>query len=158
MATHMPALGSGQHYASVNYACVFGTITTGGGRVSFANPGGTAFVFFFETGRTQPDPQVDLWDVAWDYSWFDQDAEEAAITARLGDECAGIAGLLGVPVAEVQQSVTISRVWTVAANVQGSAAAQQYATCTVTEIMPYPVTSSGADAAAAAESESVASA
>lgn len=155
MATHMPALGSGQHYASVNYVCTFAAITTAGGKVSFSNPGGTAFVFSFETGRSQPNPQVDLWDVAWDYSWFDQDAEEAGITQYLTGICTLMGELLGVPAAEVQQSVTISRVWSVAANAQGAAAAQQYGTCTVTEGMPYAATPAAGDTAAAADAGSV---
>ena len=125
-----------------------------GGKVAFNAV--VNFIFGFETGRTQPDPELDLWDVTWDYSWFGQDAEEASIVAALGGNCAVIATLLGVPRADVEQAVQVQRVWSVAANTQGSAAVQQFgqagsAGLTVTEVMPYLVEAAGSDIAAAAE-------
>jgi hypothetical protein len=150
----MPSIGTGQHFVSVDYQCTFGGITIAGGKVAFANPGGTVFTFSFETGRTQPDPQLDLWDVSHDYSLFDQDTEEAVITSKLTGICALLGELLSVPLAQVQQSVTIARVWTFALDTQGAAAPQQLGSsgsCTITEVMPYPVTPSDTEAASAAD-------
>lgn len=155
MATRMPDTGTAQHIASVNYLCTFWQISAASGPVTFACPNPVQFVFAFETGRTQPDPSKDLWDVSWDYSWFDQDAIEQSIAIALGAICEAIATMLGLPVSDVEQSVAVQRSWAVAANIQGNAAASQYSSGTVTEVMPYPPQVSSADVAAAAESGSV---
>jgi hypothetical protein len=117
------------------------------------------FIFTFETARTQPDPQTDLTDVAYDYSWFDQDTEETSIRSALDAICTTIATLLGVTMAEVQAVVTVRRQWSFALDQQGSAAPQQLGVIG-TEVpvlithMPYPAAAaalSGTGSAAAAE-------
>lgn len=145
MATHMPPTGSAQHVASVNYTCTFSSLVTAGGRVTFAIPGGTTFLFQFETGRVQPNPQVDLAEVTWDYSYFDQDAEEASIAQYMTSICGMIAQLLRRAQADVEQAVSIQRVWTVTSNEQGAAVPRQYGDCTITEPMPYPPRVTDAD-------------
>lgn len=154
----MPDTGSLMHCVSVNYACTFGGLSVAGGKVGFSNPNPTEFVFSFETGRTQPDPNLDLWDIAWDSSWFDQAAEEAQIASYLTGICGQLAELLGLPEDQVQQAVAIRRVWTFALDHQGSAAAQQLSgnSYTITEIMPFPSQVSSPDAVHAAEGASVA--
>lgn len=151
----MPELPSWQHCVSVNYACTFFQITSGGGLVVFAVPSPVQFTFLFETGRTQPDPQLDLYEYTWDYSWFDQAQVEQQIGAALDGISADIATLLGVSRSVVEQSVSVSRVWTVAANQQGAAAPRQFGQVAITEIMLYPVQITGADVAVSLEESSV---
>lgn len=153
MTASMPGIGPGQHFSGVNYAATFSGLSAFAGRVTFGCPGGTVFTFGFETGRTQVDPQLDLWQVSYDYSWFDQAAEEAAIASALSGICAILGQLLSLPSSDVEQSVTVQRVWTFALDIQGSAAAQQIGngSCTITEVMPYPPQVAGADTASAAE-------
>jgi len=105
MATRMPDLGPLAHCASVSYDCTFSGLTAQGGTVAFGVPNPVQFVFFFETGSTQPDPQKDLNVYTWDYSKFDQDQVEAAIASTLDGICQDIAGLLGVAQPAVQATV-----------------------------------------------------
>jgi hypothetical protein len=140
----MPDFGPLAHIASVSYDCMFGEISIGGGALTFGVPSPVRIIAKFETGRTQPDPQKDLWDVTWDYSEFSQDELEAGIRSTLGTICAAIAMLLSVTEDQVQQSVTIRRVWNAGLNQQGSAAARQLSSpggdsgAVLTETMPYP--------------------
>jgi hypothetical protein len=159
VSTPGPGLDAALHYASVNYVATFGGLSVFGGKVAFGMPGGTQFSFAFETGRTQASPQLDLWDVSWDYSWFDQAAQETEIAIALGAICTALSSLLDLPLADVEQSVTVQRVWTFAPNVQGSAASLQLAGSTGawTEVMSYPPQVSGSDSAVAAEDGQVAS-
>jgi hypothetical protein len=138
MPANMPDL-TAMHMVSVEYACMFSGVTAQGGKVAFGSPP-VQFKFLFETGTSQPDPQSDLETVSWDYSWFDQVQAEAGITAALSTICQALAGLLGLPVEQVQALVQIQRIWTVAPNTRGNAAPQVFSDgVTVTEIMPYPV-------------------
>jgi hypothetical protein len=160
MTASMPDLSAGLHFVSVTYACTFGGITTSGGAVSFGVPDAVQFTFRFETGRSQRDPQVDLYDVTWDYSWFGQEQVEAAISAALSVICAAIGQLLSVPQAEVEQSVTVRRLWTFAMNIQGSAAPEQLGdggSSVITSIMPYLPAVTSADAVSALEGAQAAS-
>lgn len=154
---NMPDLGGGLHFASVDYACTFFQISAYGGFLTFGVPSPVQFTFTFETGRTQPDPQADLYDVTWDYSPFDQAAEEQGIAVTLDTICAALSERLSVSRQVVEQSVQVNRVWTVAANQQGSAAPLQVGQFTITEAMPYPIQASGQDAVLASDGgESVA--
>jgi hypothetical protein len=139
MPAIMPDLGSDTHVVSVEYASLFGGVTAQDGRVAFGVPNPVQFLFLFETGTTQPDPNVDLQQVSWDYSWFDQAQVEAGIAAALGAICQSIAGLLGLPLEQVESSVQVRRVWTIAPNQRGTGAPQEFSVdWTVTEVMPYP--------------------
>ena len=141
MATRMPDLGPLAHCASVSYDCTFSGLTAQGGTVAFGVPNPVQFVFFFETGSTQPDPQKDLNVYTWDYSKFDQDQVEAAIDSTLDGICQDIAGLLGVAQPAVQATVQVQRAWMMAGNQRGTAAATQLPPegVLVTEVMPYPL-------------------
>lgn len=137
----MPDFGAQAHVASVTYLCVFGQLSSPNG-AAFASPQ-TVITINFETGRTQPDPQMDLWDVTWDYTAFSQAQLEAGIAATLNSICTAIAGLLQLTEAQVQASVTVSRVWSGQLNQQGAAAPQHMgisgqAGSEITEAMPYP--------------------
>jgi hypothetical protein len=137
-----PALPAWLHFARVTYACTFAATPNSTGTVTFASPAPVQFVFSFETGSTQPDPNTDLHDISFDYSWFDQAAVEAGITSALGTICTAISALLGVAAAVIEATVRIERVWDVAANQQGAAAPDQLgvagsAGTSVTEVMPY---------------------
>lgn len=138
MAMSAPELPSWLHFAQVSYECRFGQTQTPDGRVTFGCPQPVMFMFAFETSRTQPNPQVDLWNVTWDYSWFDQATSEAGIAQALGGICADIAVLVGSTTAAIEATVTVQRVWAATANQQGNAAAEQTDGATITEVMPYP--------------------
>jgi hypothetical protein len=139
--TTLPALDATTHVASVTYACTFGLTQAGAGRVTFVVPQPVQFTFAFETGQTQPDPAVDLFDVAVDSSWFDQAAEETAIKGALDGICGLIAALLpGVTTAAVQATVKVRRTWRINPDQAGSAAPVQMPGAPVpyTEVMAYP--------------------
>jgi hypothetical protein len=140
MATSLPALDSTTHVASVMYACTFGLTVAPSGKITFQVPAPVQFEFIFDTGITQPDPAVDLYEVTTDSSWFDQDATEAGIKSALGTICTAISGLLGVTAAAIEQTVTIRRTWKILANQTGSAAPVVLVSSPViyTELMPYP--------------------
>lgn len=141
MTTNLPALDATTHVASVTYACTFGLTQAGGGLVTFVVPQPVQFTFAFETGKTQPDPAADLWDIGVDSSWFDQAAEEAAIRTALDGICGLIAGLLpGVTTADVQATVRVQRTWRINPDQTGTAAPVQLPGAPVpyTEIMAYP--------------------
>jgi hypothetical protein len=135
----MPDLASGTHVVSVEYASIFGGLEAQNGKVAFGVPTPVQFLFLFETSTTQPDPSLDLEDVSWDYSWFDQGQVEAGIAAALGTICQSISALLSLPLEQVEAAVQVRRVWTIASNQRGTAAPQQYSdNWTVTEVVPYP--------------------
>jgi len=140
VTTNLPALGTTTHVSSVTYACTFAPTTAGGGTVMFSVPQPVQFLFTFDTGRTQPDPAVDLFNVVTDSSWFDQTTEEANIRAALNTICTTIGTLLGVTQAAIQATVTVRRTWRIAANQAGTAAPVQIPASPVayTEIMAYP--------------------
>lgn len=140
MATNLPALDATTHVASVTYACTFGLTMAGGGKVTFLVPQPVQFTFAFETGSTQPDPAVDLFNVSSDSSWFDQDAEETAITAALNTICATIATLIGVAEAGIQATVRVERTWRISPDQAGTAAPVQIPAAPVVyaEVMAYP--------------------
>jgi hypothetical protein len=141
MAVNLPALDATTHFASVTYACTFGLSQAGGGLVTFAVPQPVQFTFAFETGRTQPDPAVDLWNITSDSSWFDQAAEEAAIKSALDGICALISGLLpGTTTAGIQATVRVQRTWRINPDQTGTAAPAQMPGAPVpyTEPMAYP--------------------
>jgi hypothetical protein len=140
MATSLPALDSTTHVASVTYACTFGLTQAGGGLVTFVVPQPVQFTFAFETGKTQPDPAADLFDVTVDSSWFDQATVEAGITSALDTICAAIATLIGVPAAAIQATVRIARTWRINPDQTGTAAPVQMPGAPVpyTEFMAYP--------------------
>jgi hypothetical protein len=141
MTTNLPALDTTTHVASVTYACTFGLTTVSGGLVTFLVPQPVQFNFAFETGKTQPDPDVDLFDITVDSSWFDQAATEAKITSALDTICAAIAALIGVTTADIQGTVTIKRTWRINPNQVGTASPVQIPAAPVpyTEIMAYPL-------------------
>lgn len=141
MATTLPALDSTTHVQSVTYDCTFGQTTASGGAVVFQVPQPVKFLFSFETGRTQPDPAVDLWNITADSSWFDQSTEEAAIKSALDSICTTISALLpGTTQAAIQATVRIQRTWRINPNQAGTAAPVQMPNAPVTyvESMTYP--------------------
>jgi hypothetical protein len=140
MATSMPALDATTHVASVTYACTFGLTTADGGLVSFMVPQPVQFTFGFETGQSQPDPDVDLYLISTDYTWFDQDQVEAGIVSALGTICSAIAALLGTDVSVIEATVTIERIWRINPDQVGSAAPVQIpdAPLIYTQPMVYP--------------------
>lgn len=141
MATSLPALDSTTHVQSVTYDCTFGQTSAAGGAVVFQVPQPVKFLFTFETGQTQPDPAVDLFNVTADSSWFDQSTEETAIKNALNSICTTIATLLpGATQAQIQATVTIQRTWRIRPNQTGSAAPVQMPNAPVTyvEKMAYP--------------------
>jgi hypothetical protein len=140
MTTNLPALDSTTHVQSVTYACTFGLTQASGGLVTFVVPQPVQFTFAFETGRTQPDPDVDLYDITVDSSWFDQATVEADIKSALDTICAAIATLIGVTTAVIQATVTVRRTWRINPNQVGSAAPVQIPAAPVpyTEFMAYP--------------------
>lgn len=141
MATNLPALDATTHVSSVMYACTFGLTTAAGAPVTFQVPAPVQFTFIFDTGTTQPDPAVDIIDVTWDSSWFDQTTEEAAIKTALNTICSAIAALMpGVTAAMIEATVTVRRTWKITANQVGSAAPVVLVSSPVvyTEIMAYP--------------------
>lgn len=151
MATTLPALDATTHVASVTYECTFAPTVTG--PVMFAVPKPVIFLFTFDTGRTQPTPGVDLWDVTTDSSWFDQAAEEAAIRSGLDTICTAIATLLSTTQLAVKETVTVRRTWRITPDQEGAAAPVQMpnAPVTYTELMPYaPVLGTGRAAGAGA--------
>lgn len=141
MANSFPALDSTMHVHSVTYDCTFGQSTAAGGKVLFQVPQPVKFLFSFETGQTQPDPNTDLFDIATDYTWFDQSTEETSIKAALDSICTTIATLLpGATQATIQATVTIRRTWRMNPNQVGTAAPVQVPAAPVpyTESMAYP--------------------
>lgn len=141
MATNLPVLGSTMHPASVTYACTFGLTQAAGGLVTFVVPQPVQFTFAFETGKVQPDPALDLITITSDTSWFDQDAEEAAIKTALNGICGLIAALLpGVTGAEIQATVSVKRTWRYNPDQAGSLAPVQVPAAPVpyVETMAYP--------------------
>jgi hypothetical protein len=140
MTTNLPALDTTTHVASVTYACTFGLTIAGGGLVTFVVPQPVQFNFAFETGKTQPDPAVDLFDITVDSSWFDQATTEAGIMSALDSICGVIAALIGTTTAAIQATVTIKRTWRINPNQVGTAAPVQIPAAPVpyTEIMAYP--------------------
>ena len=140
MATSLPVLDSTTHIASVTYACTFGLTTSDSGLVSFIVPQPVQFTFSFETGRTQPDPDQDIWDITTDYTWFDQDTVEAGIISALGTICTTIATLIGATPLEIEETVTIERTWRVNPDQVGTDAPVQIPDAPVVyaEQMQYP--------------------
>lgn len=141
MTTNLPALDSTTHVQSVTYDCTFGQTAVNGGAVIFQVPQPVKFMFSFETGQTQPDPDTDLFDITTDSSWFDQAAEEAAIKSALDSICSVIATLLpGATQAAIQATVTVQRTWRINPDQTGTAAPVQMPNAPVTyvEQMAYP--------------------
>lgn len=140
MTTNLPALDATTHIQSVTYACTFGPTTVNDGAVTFQVPQPVQFGFYFETGKTQPDPAVDLINITVDSSWFDQSAEEASIKTALDTICATIATLLGTTQAAIQATVTVRRTWRINPDQTGTAAPVQIPGAPVpyTETMAYP--------------------
>lgn len=138
MATTLPALDSTTHVSSVTYLCTFAP--TIAGPVMFSVPQPVQFLFTFDTGTTQPDPAVDLFDVVTDSSWFDQSAVEASIKTALGTISAAIGALLSATQAAVDATVTIRRSWRISPNQTGTAAPVQIPASPVvyTEMLAYP--------------------
>lgn len=146
MTTTLPALSSTTHIHSVTYDCVFGVTSVNSGAVLFMVPSPVRFMFSFETGKTQPDPAVDLWNVSTNSAWFDQSTEEASITGALNTICATIATLVGTTQAAIQATVKVQRTWRISPNQVGTAAPVQMPDAPVVyaETMPYPVVSAPA--------------
>jgi hypothetical protein len=143
----MPDPGDALHVASVDYACTFGTLPEDGGAISFSCPDPVHFLFTFETGTTPVG--VGVVQVTWDYSWFNQPEIEAGIAQALDTIVAAVATLLDVPLSVVNASVTVTRVWTTAPNVQGAGVGTgRIATI---DYMDYPVTKTDSDAVTAAD-------
>jgi hypothetical protein len=140
VTTTLPALDSTTHVSSVLYACTFAETRSQGGLISFMVPAPVQFTFTFDTGITQPDPAVNLYNVTSDSSWFDQAATEASIKSALDSICTTIAGLLSTTQAVIQATVTVKRTWRIRANSEGSAAPVQLPSTPVTyiETMAYP--------------------
>ena len=140
MATSLPALDATTHVQSVTYECTFGQTTVAGGKVVFLVPKPVQFGFYFETGTTQPDPGTDLFNITTDYSWWDQDVQEANIKSALDSICATIASLIGATTAAIQATVTIQRTWRVNPDQTGSAAPVKIPGAPVpyNEVMAYP--------------------
>lgn len=141
MANSFPVLGSTTHVQSVTYDCTFSQTSVNAGAVIFQVPQPVKFMFSFETGRTQPDPAVDLFNITTDYTWFDQAAEETAIRTALNSICTTIATLLpGATQASIQATVRVQRTWRVNPNQAGTAAPVQMpgAPVTYAEQMAYP--------------------
>ena len=141
MATNLPVLSSTTHISSVTYACTFGLTAASGGKVTFTVPQPVQFTFAFETGRTQPDPAVDLFNITVDSSWFDQTTIEGEIKTAMDTICGAIATLLpGVTAAAVQATVRIARTWRVNPNQAGAAAPVQIPAAPVVynEVLAYP--------------------
>lgn len=141
MVTSLPALDATTHVASVTYACTFGLTQASGGLVTFVVPQPVQFTFAFETGRTQPDPAADLFNITVDSSWFNQATAETGIKSALDTICGAIAGLLpGVTTAQVQATVTVKRTWRINPDQAGTAAPVQMPGAPVpyTEILAYP--------------------
>jgi hypothetical protein len=138
MTTTLPALDSTTHVSSVTYA--YTMAPTISGPVMFTVPGAVQFLFTFDTGATQPDPLVDLFNVTTDTSWFSQSTQEAAIKTALDGTCALLATMLGTTTAAVQATVTIKRTWRISPNQTGTAAPVQMPGAPVpyTETMTYP--------------------
>jgi hypothetical protein len=138
VAMTAPDLPAWLHYQQVSYECTFGQTSAASGQVIFTCPEPVLFIFSFDTGKQQPDANVDLINVTWDYSWFDQATSEAGIVTALGGICTDIAALVGTTTAAVEATVQVHRVWTIEASQLGSAAPEQFSGATVTEVMPYP--------------------
>ena len=140
MTTTLPVLGDTTHPQSVTYACTFGLTAASGGLITFVVPQPVQFTFNFETGKTQPDPGTDLFDIAVDSSWFDQTTVEAGIKTTLDGICALIATMIGTTTAVIQATVMVRRTWRINPNQTGSAAPVQIPAAPVpyTEIMAYP--------------------
>lgn len=140
MTTNLPVLDSTMHPASVTYLCKFAPTITGGGLVMFAVPAPVQWLFTFDTGQTQPDPDVDLWNITSDASWFDQTAQEASIKTMLDGICALIATGVGTTQAAMQATVSVQRTWRYNPNQVGTAAPVQVPSAPVpyTEVMAYP--------------------
>lgn len=140
MTTTLPVLSDTTHVSSITYECTFASTYAGGGLVMFAVPKPVLFLFTFDTGTTQPDPDVDLWDAVTDMSWFDQSTQETAITTALDGICTDIAAMLGVTAAAIEATVTVQRIWRYSPNQTGTAAPVQMAGAPVpyTEKMAYP--------------------
>lgn len=142
----MPDPGSALHVASVDYQCTFSMLTDQGGKVTFFSDL-VHFIFNFETGSTQTSPGV--FEVSWDYSWFDQAVEEAGIAAALDPIVEAVAELLSLGVAEVDQAVAVKRVWTYAPNTQGPEVSS--GRISSTDFMQYPPLVSDADVSSGAD-------
>ena len=140
MTTTLPALDSTTHVQSVTYACTFGMTQVSAGLVTFSVPQPVLFTFSFETGQTQPDPAVDLFNITVDSSWFNQTTIEANIKTALDTISGAIATLIGVTTATIQATVTVRRTWRINPNQVGTAAPVQIPAAPVpyTEFMAYP--------------------
>jgi hypothetical protein len=138
MTTTLPALDSTTHVSSVTYLCTFAP--TVAGPVMFAVPQPVQFLFTFDTGTTQPDPAVDLFDAVTDSSWFDQTTQETAITGALNTISTELATMLSTTQAAIQATVTIRRSWRISPNQTGTASPVQIpgAPLVYTEQMTYP--------------------
>lgn len=124
MSFRPPDPVANSHYASLSYALSFRPLAGWAGKAAFSMAP-VNLLFTFDTGRTQVTPGVDLYDVQWSYSWFDQDAAEGRLVPAIISICAGLAGLLETDLDTVLEAVTIQRVWTVRGNQEGSAATYQ---------------------------------
>lgn len=124
MSFRPPDPVASSHYASLSYALSFRPLSGWEGKAAFSMAP-VNLQFTFDTGRVQVTPGVDLYDVEFSYSWFDQDVAEGRLLPAIVGICAGLAGLLETDLDTVLEAVTIQRVWTVRGNQEGSAAVYQ---------------------------------
>ena len=145
------------HVASVDYAVTFAELVSTVEPVTFSAPGGTRYLFRFDTGQAEEPPGSGNWTVTWDSSWFNQAAAEAGIASTLDGTCANIATMLGLPLDQVQSAATVRRLWTLNQNaysiIPGVTSGPQHVV--IPDVMPYPARAAGADAAVAHEAGTV---
>lgn len=126
MANHFPSAPS-LALAELHYAVNITSITGVGGVVFPAGVLNLIYVSFV-TGITGG-------MVTFDYTLFDQDANEATIATMLTTLATTMATGLGVTTATVQAAITVTRSWVFTPVVQATSPAQTY---TTTDQMAYP--------------------
>jgi hypothetical protein len=140
---HFPDIGSGVlHLSALTYfAQVTGLEYSDNEQV--VRPSGSFQTgFLFDTAAVTPNPNLDLQELQWDYSEFDQDIADAEFLLLVDGFAVFVAQAFGLSLEEVRAFVTAQRIWTLEPNVTGSAAPLQLAGLTtlpqIVETMPYP--------------------
>jgi hypothetical protein len=129
----MPDPGTALHIARLVYQVTFSELTAAAGPVTFDAPDPQKYTFNFETGST-PNADGTVTVTSDTSSW--SAARETSIATTMTAVCTALAAELGLTLAEVQAAVSIRRVWTMAANVQGAGASS--GSTAITSVMTYP--------------------
>lgn len=143
MGNHFPDIGSGVvHLSALTYfAQVTGLKVPG--TVQVVRPSGSFQTgFLFDTGTITPDPDLDLQELTWDYSWFDEDQTDQEFLQLVEGFAQFVAQSFSLSIEDVRAAITAQRIWAVEPNYTGSEAPYQLPGLTIfpqiVETIPYP--------------------